>query len=129
MLANRPADFLAHVGFYELRAPIAMVRANQSAIRNVVQQTRQYHLFIEAGLHREFRALQQMIATKFRKAKAKKIQQLRLVRHLRQQGIVTHHEHRIGTELRHEFGFDFGLAGSQRGHGARHDQAASAALK
>ena len=58
--ADRPGHFLVDIGLDQLRAPIAVVAADEADRRDVVQQAGEHHLLRQPGLDRVPRALQQM---------------------------------------------------------------------
>ena len=88
MGADRPGHFLVDIGLDELRAPIAVVAADEADARDVVQQAGQHHLLGQAALHRVPGALQQVHAGA--EAQLEEIDQCRLLRHRRQARVVDH---------------------------------------
>ncbi len=104
--ADRPAHLLVDIGLDQLRAPVAVVAADEAHHADVVQKARQHHLLTVPGLARERRALQQVIGG--REALPEEIDQLWLLRHLRQPRIGAHQEVLAGI-LRHQRGAAFHL--------------------
>ena len=87
---NRPAHFFGDVRFEQLRAPIAVIAADEHRDGHVVHEARHDDLLIAAGLERVRRALQQM--RRGRHAKFEEVEQRRLVGHLRQPRVGAHVE-------------------------------------
>src|ERR1700722_14553568 len=129
VLANRPTDLLADIRLDQLSAPVAVIRADQRAVGNVVQQTREHDLLIEPEVQSELCALQKMIAGELSESMAKKILQAGFVRHFRQYRIVPHHEYGIRPELRHELELELRFTGAKRRQGGRHDEPPPSALQ
>src|SRR5262245_1441532 len=90
MHAHRPAHLLAHIGLDQLRAPIAVVTADEGGDADVVKEARQHHLLLVAGLERQRRALQQMVHR--HEPVLEEVDERGLVRHLRQPRIGAHEE-------------------------------------
>ena len=86
--AHRPAHFLVDIGLDHLRAPIAVVAADEARDADVVQEAGEHDLFAVAALERMRRALQQMIERG--EAVVEEIDQRRLLRHFRQPRIGAH---------------------------------------
>ena len=112
--ADRPGDFLVDIGLDQLRAPVAVIAADEADDGDVVQQAGQHHLLRQAGLHRMPRALQQMHGGP--EAQLEEVDQGRLRRHRRQARVVAHQHARVGVGLQ------------QRGGARRRAEVASARL-
>ena len=95
--ADRPAHLLVDIRLDHLRAPIAMVGADEAAHADVVQQTGEDHLLRQPGLERVGGALQEVIHGG--EAVVEIVEQRRLRRHLRQPRVVAH-QHVLAGVLR-----------------------------
>src|SRR5690349_17292801 len=58
VIANAPAHFLVDIGLDELRAPVAMIRADEADDADIVQEAGENDLLAVAALSRKVRALQ-----------------------------------------------------------------------
>src|ERR1700736_1236568 len=86
--AHRPAHLLVDVGLDQLRAPIAVVGADEAGHADVVQQAGEHHLLAHAVLARELGALEQVLGGG--EAAFEEVDQGRLVGHRRQPRVGTH---------------------------------------
>jgi hypothetical protein len=90
MHAHRPAHLLHDIGFDHLRAPIAVVAADEARDADVVEKARKDDFFTMAGLERVCCALQQVRGGG--EPCLEEVDQRRLVRHLRQPRVGAHDE-------------------------------------
>ena len=95
MGADRPAHLLVHVGLDHLRAPIAVVAADEADDRDVVKEAGQHDLLAVPVLERERRALQQMVGRG--EPAAEIVDEGGLLRHFRKARVLAHEEELAGV--------------------------------
>ena len=88
MVADGEAHLFVHVRLDELGCPVAVVAANESGGRDVMKQTGEDDLLVDAILLGKPRALHQVLGGT--EAELEEVEQRRLVGHPRQARIVAH---------------------------------------
>ena len=88
MVADREAHLLVDVGLDELRRPVPVIGANESARGDVVQQAREDDLLARAVLLREARTLQHVGGRA--EPILEEVEEGRLVGHARQARVMPH---------------------------------------
>ena len=94
MRAHRPAHFFVDIGLDHLRAPVAVIAADEARDADVVKKTCEHDLFAVAALERMCCALQKMVER--REAVVEEVDQRRLLRHFRQPRIGAHQKILVG---------------------------------
>jgi hypothetical protein len=96
MRPDRPGNFLVDVRLQELRAPIAVIAADEAQYGDVVEKAGGDDRLAHAALQRMGRALQQMIGGS--KTQAEEIGERRFRRHFLQPRILAHHHVLAGLQ-------------------------------
>ncbi len=111
MVANRKADFFRDVRLEELRSPPAMIGANDF-LHHVMQQARQNNFLRHAVLHRQVRALQNMVG-RVHEPQLKEIVECGIGRHRRKSSHIfagarnVHETHAFAVFTGFDLRFDF----------------------
>ena len=92
MISDCPGHLFVDIGLEELRPPIAVIGADESADRDVVEQAGQDHFFRQAIRLCKVGALQQVLLAAEDKAQLDEIHQRRFLGHLGKAWIVAHEQ-------------------------------------